>query len=391
MSGTGGGRGGGKKRPGGPRQPRSMRSGGPGGPGGGPSGPSSNRRPGGPSSGARSGGYSSGRPAGPGGTRGTGGRQFRKAEGAPGPSTRRDAGPSARTADRREKRQAFGDRPEKPRFSRPEPRPRMPEREAPSVYERHDTPPEDKVMGINAVLELLRSTGRTIDTVYVDKEKGGTQFGEIITIARREKVPVKIVPREALDKLSNGLRHQGVVASVTPKEYADPHRIVEDALKKGGFPLLVVLDGVEDPQNLGAVIRTAEAAGADGVIIPEHRAAHLTAAVARASAGALEYMPVAKVTNLAGFITYLKEKGFWVVGFSGDAKADYTSFDMSVPLAVVLGSEGTGIRPVVKDACDALLALPMLGRISSLNVSVSAGIAIYEVLRQRKEKSCNKS
>jgi 23S rRNA (guanosine2251-2'-O)-methyltransferase len=159
---------------------------------------------------------------------------------------------------------------------------------------------------------------------------------------------------------------------------------VEKALAKGKLPLLLILDGIEDPQNLGAIIRTAESAGVDGIIIPEHRAAHLSSAVARASAGALEHMPVAKVFNIAGFIGALKDKGFWVLGLAGEAEQDYTAFDMNLPLAVVLGSEGSGIRPLVRKSCDALVSLPMLGKVSSLNVSVASGIMLYEIIRQRK-------
>ncbi|MBI5189527.1 MAG: 23S rRNA (guanosine(2251)-2'-O)-methyltransferase RlmB [Nitrospirae bacterium] len=261
-------------------------------------------------------------------------------------------------------------------------RPTEPERDAYAMPEG----PDDKVMGVNPVLEMLRSGARAVDTVYIDKDKGGPQFAQMITLARQAGITVKVVPREALDKLSLGFRHQGAIASVAPKAYADADDIVASSLKKDRPALIVVLDGVEDPQNLGSIIRTAETAGADGVIIPEHRAAHLTASVARASAGALEHMPVAKVTSLTGFLGALKEKGFWVVGFEAGTGTDYTSFGMDVPLAVVLGSEGGGVRPGVKKVCDALVSLPVLGKISSLNVSVTAGIVLFEALRQRAAK-----
>jgi len=246
---------------------------------------------------------------------------------------------------------------------------------------------EDKVMGINPVMELLKSGGRPVDALFIDKDKGGKHFDEMITLAKQSGVKLKVVPREALDKLSMGLHHQGVLATVAAKEYADFYELSRRALKKGGLPLMLILDGIEDPQNLGSIIRTAESAGVDGVVIPEHRAAHLTAAVSRASSGALEHMPVAKVTNLVDAITYLKDNGFWVVGLEGGSAKDYTGFDMKVPLAVVMGSEGKGIRPVVKKVCDQVVSLPMLGKVNSLNVSVAAGVILYEVLRQRGAKN----
>ena len=232
-------------------------------------------------------------------------------------------------------------------------------------------------------MELLRSDSRPVDTLFIDKDKGGSQFEQLLAIARKKGVQTRVVPRAALDKMAFGVRHQGVVATVPPKEYADPYKLAESAVKKGKYPLLVVLDGVEDPQNLGAIIRTAEGAGADGVVIPEHRAAHLTSAVSRASAGALEHMPVAKVPNLANYLNFLKENGFWIVGLAGDATEVYNRPDLTVPLALVLGGEGAGIRPVIRNSCDMLVSLPMLGKVSALNVSVAAGVMLYEVLRQR--------
>ncbi len=242
---------------------------------------------------------------------------------------------------------------------------------------------EGIIAGINSVLELLRSDSRPVDTLFIDKDKGGSQFEQLLAIARKKGVQTRVVPRAALDKMAFGVRHQGVVATVPPKEYADPYKLAESAVKKGKYPLLVVLDGVEDPQNLGAIIRTAEGAGADGVVIPEHRAAHLTSAVSRASAGALEHMPVAKVPNLANYLNFLKENGFWIVGLAGDATEVYNRPDLTVPLALVLGGEGAGIRPVIRNSCDMLVSLPMLGKVSALNVSVAAGVMLYEVLRQR--------
>ncbi|MHB8173154.1 MAG: 23S rRNA (guanosine(2251)-2'-O)-methyltransferase RlmB [Nitrospirota bacterium] len=242
---------------------------------------------------------------------------------------------------------------------------------------------EGIVAGINPVLELLRSGSRPIDALFIDKDKGGSQFEQMLAIARQKGVQVRVVPRAALEKMAFGVRHQGVVATVPPKEYSDPYKLAEDAINKGKSPLLVILDGVEDPHNLGAIIRTAEGAGADGLVIPEHRAAHLTSTVSRASAGALEHIPVAKVSNLANYLDFIKEKGFWAVGLTGDAKDAYNKPDLTVPLALVLGGEGAGIRPVIRNSCDMLVSLPMLGKVLSLNVSVAAGIMLYEVIRQR--------
>ena len=249
---------------------------------------------------------------------------------------------------------------------------------------------EGIVAGINPVLELLHSGDRPIDILFIDKDKGGSQIEQMLAIARKKGIQIRIVPRAALDKMAFGIRHQGSVATVPPKEYADPYKLAEDAIKKGKIPLLVILDGIEDPHNLGAIIRTAEGAGADGVVIPEHRAAHLTATVSKVSSGALEHIPVAKVPNLANYLEFLKEKGFWTVGLAGDAKEAYNKPDLTVPLAIVLGGEESGIRPVIRNSCDMLVSLPMLGKVSSLNVSVAAGVMIYEVLRQRSQKRSNK-
>lgn len=245
---------------------------------------------------------------------------------------------------------------------------------------------DNKVVGVNPVMELLRSGGRTIDTVFVDSEKGGKAIGDIIKAAREHGITVKFAPKEALDKMSIGLRHQGAVAVVSPKPYADPDELVAAAFNKSETPLFVLLDGVEDPQNLGAIIRTADCAGVDGVFIPEHRAAHLSASVARASAGALEHVPVAKVKNLAAFIDRLKERGVWVVGVEAGSGKKHTGIKLDMPVAVVMGGEGTGVRPVVLKSCDAVVSLPMMGRVNSLNVSVATGIMLYEALRQRAAK-----
>lgn len=247
----------------------------------------------------------------------------------------------------------------------------------------HEPELENKVVGVNPVMELLKAGGRTVDTLFIDSTKGGKIFNDLITTARGLGITVKFAPKEALDGMSVGLRHQGAVAVVSPKEYADPDVLLAAAFAGETKPLFILLDGVEDPQNLGAVIRTADCAGVDGVFIPEHRAAHLSASVAKASAGAIEHVPVAKVGNMAKFIETLKERGVWVVGVEAGSDNIYTGFRMDVPVAVVLGSEGAGVRPVVLKSCDEVVSLPMFGHVNSLNVSVAAGIVLYEVLRQR--------
>jgi len=274
--------------------------------------------------------------------------------------------------------------PDRRRFNEPPVRQTQDTRPPMHTPEVRDEEPEDKVYGINPVLELLRAGGRSVDTVYLDRDKGGKLIGDVVALTRKAGVTLRMAPREALDRMAGNARHQGVVAVVTPLPYADPDELVAKALaRKDRPPILVILDGVEDPQNLGAIIRTVEASGADGVFIPERGAARLTAAVARASAGAVERVPVAKAKNLAAFIRELKAKGFWTVGLEGGVKGSYTTFDMNGPIAVVLGSEGWGIRDVVKAECDRLVSLPMLGSVGSLNVSVAAGIVLYEALRQR--------
>lgn len=190
-----------------------------------------------------------------------------------------------------------------------------------------------------------------------------------------------------MDEMSRGANHQGIIAFLagnpTVKKNADYLDAEEILDSLSDVPLLVLLDNIEDPHNLGAILRSCEAAGVDGVFIPEHRAAGITETVAKTSAGAVEYVRVARVTNLVPLIAKLKERGIWVVGVEGGMATNYTDFDLNVPLAVVLGSEGHGLRRLVKEKCDALISIPMHGKINSLNVSVATGVVLFEVLRQR--------
>ncbi len=237
------------------------------------------------------------------------------------------------------------------------------------------------IEGRNAVIEAFRS-GKPVDRVYI---LDGCQDGPILTIkreARKQDTLIKYVPRERLDQLSETGKHQGVIAWAAAYEYGDIETMLQAAKEKGEPPFLFLLDNIEDPHNLGAIIRTANLAGAHGVIIPKNRAVGLTATVARTSAGALNYTPVAKVTNLAKTIEELKEKGLWFVcaDMEGDSMYD---LDLKGPIGLVIGSEGEGVGRLVKEKCDMTAAIPMKGDIDSLNASVAAGVLAYEIVRQR--------
>ncbi|MCM1308085.1 MAG: 23S rRNA (guanosine(2251)-2'-O)-methyltransferase RlmB [Butyrivibrio sp.] len=240
---------------------------------------------------------------------------------------------------------------------------------------------EFMIEGRNAVIEAYRS-GKTIDKLYV---LDGCKDGPIMTILREAKKAgtiISYVPKEKLDYLSSGGHHQGVVASAAAYEYAEVEDILNAAREKGEPPFVFILDGIEDPHNLGAIIRTANLAGAHGVIIPKHRAVGLTAAVAKASAGALNYTPVAKVTNIGHTIDGLKKEGLWFVCADMGGSLMYT-LDLRGPIGLVIGGEGDGVSRLVREKCDMTAAVPMRGSIDSLNASVAAGVLAYEIVRQR--------
>lgn len=237
------------------------------------------------------------------------------------------------------------------------------------------------IEGRNAVLEAFRS-GKTIDKLFL---LDGCKDGPICSIIREAKkhdTIVSYVTKERLDQMSETKKHQGVIASAAAYQYARVEDMLKDAREKGEAPFLFLLDNIEDPHNLGAVIRTANLAGAHGVIIPKRRAAGLTAVVARTSAGAVNYTPVAKVTNLSATIRQLKEEGIWFVCADMDGELMY-QVDMKGPLGLVIGSEGAGVSKLVKEQCDFTAAIPMKGNIDSLNASVAAGVLAYEAVRQR--------
>lgn len=237
------------------------------------------------------------------------------------------------------------------------------------------------IEGRNAVLEAFRS-GRPVDKLFV---QDGCKDGPIQSItreARKHDTIIQYVTRERLDQMSETGRHQGVIACAAAYQYAEVEDILKLAADKGEPPFLVLLDGIEDPHNLGAIIRTANLAGAHGVIIPRHRAAGLTATVARTSAGALNYTPVAKVTNLANTIDALKEKGLWFVCADMGGEIMYR-LNLTGPIGMVIGNEGSGVSRLVKERCDMTAAIPLRGNIDSLNASVAAGVLAYEIVRQR--------
>jgi len=240
---------------------------------------------------------------------------------------------------------------------------------------------EFTIEGRNAVIEAFRS-GKTIDKLYV---LDGCQDGPVMTIkreAKKQDTLVKYVSKERLDQLSETGKHQGVIAVAAAYEYAEVEDILQAAEEKGEPPFIILLDNIEDPHNLGAIIRTANRAGAHGVIIPKNRAVGLTAVVARTSAGALNYTPVAKVTNLAKTMEELKKKGMWFVCADMDGTLMYR-LDLKGPIGLVIGSEGEGVGRLVKEKCDMVAAIPMQGNIDSLNASVAAGVLAYEIVRQR--------
>lgn len=240
---------------------------------------------------------------------------------------------------------------------------------------------EFTIEGRNAVIEAFRA-GRTIDRLYV---LDGCKDGPIMTIKReaaKQGSQIKYVAKERLDQMSETGRHQGVIASAAAYAYVEVDTLLQRAKEKGEIPFLLLLDGIEDPHNLGAVIRTANLAGAHGVIIPKNRAVGLTATVAKASAGALNYTPVAKVTNLSQTIEELKKEGLWFVCADMGGTTMY-ELDLKGPIGLVIGAEGSGVSRLVKERCDLCAQIPMRGDIDSLNASVAAGVLAYEIVRQR--------
>lgn len=246
----------------------------------------------------------------------------------------------------------------------------------------------DRVHGVIPVVEALRAGRRTIEHISIAEGARHERLRELLELAKAARVPVRRVPRIDLEGALGNVTHQGVVAKIAAARYADADELLDALAARVGTeqpPLALGLDGLEDPRNFGAVLRTAECAGVQGVFTTERRAVGLTETVAKAAAGALEYVPVARVANLARLIEQLKERNIWVVGTTGDATREYTSWDWTLPTAIFLGGEGIGLHRLVRERCDMLVRIPLIGRLESLNVAVAAGVVLYEALRQRTE------
>lgn len=241
---------------------------------------------------------------------------------------------------------------------------------------------DDIIAGRNSVQEALRS-GRTIDSIYVARGNRTGSIAAILAKAKDRGIVIKEADPKKLDFLCGGANHQGIVAVAAVQEYAEVEDIFRLAEERGEPPFLIIADELEDPHNLGAILRTAECSGAHGVIIPRRRAVGLTYAVGKASAGAVEYVPVARVTNLVKTIEELKKRGVWVYAADMDGEP-WCSVDYRGPVALVIGSEGNGVSRLVRENCDFVISLPMLGKINSLNASVACGVLCYEIARQRK-------
>ncbi len=248
---------------------------------------------------------------------------------------------------------------------------------------RHDGNDETPhaLFGFHVVLEALQSRSRAIQRIWVLRTEG--RFFRIVQLAKEQRIPFTVASRDRLDKTAGSQQHQGVVAQVAPKSLFSGEELLDAISSTGPNPFLVVLDHIQDPHNLGAIVRSVDAAGGHGIVIPKHRAVGLTGGVAKASAGALEYVPVARVTNTGKFLETCQERGLTTVALDQDGEQPYSEVDLTGPLALVFGSEGEGIRPLVLKKCDVRARIPMCGRMNSLNVSVAVAVALFEVRRQR--------
>lgn len=241
---------------------------------------------------------------------------------------------------------------------------------------------EDQVEGRNAVIELLES-GRDINKIFILEGEHHGSINKIIAMAKERKIVLTMVNKTKLNQMAQTENNQGVIAIVPPFDYCEVEDILENAKQREEKPFILILDGIEDPHNLGSIIRTAETAGVHGIIIPKRRSASVNSTVSKVSAGAVEHMKIARVNNINETIRYLKENDVWICGTDMDAKKYYYQEDYKGPIAIVIGSEGFGMSRLVKENCDFLVKIPMKGKITSLNASVSAGIVIYEAVKQR--------
>ncbi len=245
---------------------------------------------------------------------------------------------------------------------------------------------EDIIYGRNPVIEALQAGNTTIDKLFIQDGLKHSQIGTIRNLVKEKNITYRFVDKRKLDSMCDGENHQGVVAMAAAHSYCEVSDILNVAKEKGEPPFLVILDGITDPHNLGSIIRTANAAGAHGVIIPKNRSAVLNSTVAKVSAGAIEYTKVARVTNLAQTIEKLKKEGMWIVGTDLLGEQTHSECSMTGSVGIVIGSEGEGMSRLVRESCDFLVKIPMIGEIESLNASVAAGVLLYEVVRQKREK-----
>ncbi|MHB8771948.1 MAG: 23S rRNA (guanosine(2251)-2'-O)-methyltransferase RlmB [Syntrophales bacterium] len=238
------------------------------------------------------------------------------------------------------------------------------------------------ICGINPLREIIHSQPALLERLFVAAGRGGEEVRQIVQLASEQGIPVEVCPRQRVEQLAPRMVHQGILGLCREYAYADLDQLIANRHRESTHDLVIILDGVTDPQNLGSIIRTAHCCGANGVIIPENRAASVTAAVAKASAGAAYLLPTAMVVNLSRTIEYLQEKGFWIYGADAASQTDLHTPDYAGHVGLVMGSEGRGIRPLIRKKCDFLISVPLRGRISSLNVSVATGVILYEILRK---------
>jgi 23S rRNA (guanosine2251-2'-O)-methyltransferase len=240
------------------------------------------------------------------------------------------------------------------------------------------------IYGVNSVSEALKTRARAFEFVNMAKERHDLRLQRLMEECRRIGLPVRFVSRAELDRMAGNVAHQGVVAVTSAKQYSDLADVI--GAKRGVHSLVLILDGIEDPHNLGAIVRTADAAGVDGLIIPQRRAAGVSGTVTKVSAGATAHVPITKVTNIARTLEDLREQNFWIVGLDERSSDTYDTLDFNMNCALVLGREGKGMHDLVRKKCDFLVSIPMLGKVPSLNVSVAAGVVLYEIVRQRRIK-----
>ncbi len=238
------------------------------------------------------------------------------------------------------------------------------------------------IIGMNPIIEAIQSN-HYINKIYIAEGMQKSKIEKLTSVAKENKIFIQFVPRKKIDQLTQSKGHQGIVATIAAYKYYDIYEILENIKKEQLMPLLIMLDEIEDPHNLGSILRTADVVGANGIIIPERRSVGLTSTIAKTSAGAVEYVPVARVTNLTQTLEVLKKEGFWIVGADALSNKYYTEVDYKMPICLVIGSEGKGISRLVKEKCDFIVKLPMKGHVNSLNASVAASIIMYEIYKQR--------